>query len=52
MRRIRASMSTLAATPVRPRMIRRGSDLWTPKVAQQDSSPRMSSQVPCEIPVG
>jgi hypothetical protein len=51
-RRMRASMSRLATTPVKPRIIRRGSDLWTPKIAQQASSPRMSSQVPREIPVG
>jgi len=45
-------MRTLAVTPVKPRVIRRGSDLWTPKIVQQDSSPRMSIQVPRETPVG
>jgi hypothetical protein len=45
-------MSALAVTPVRPRAISRGSDLYRPKVSQQESSPRMSSQVPEEIPVG
>jgi hypothetical protein len=34
-------MSRLAATPVKPRTMRRGSDLWRPKVAQHDSSPKM-----------
>ncbi|HEV8274244.1 MAG TPA: hypothetical protein VGQ26_00890, partial [Streptosporangiaceae bacterium] len=31
-RRVRVSMITLAVTPVKPRVIRRGSDLWTPKI--------------------
>lgn len=51
-RRIRVSMSALAVTPVKPSVTRRGSALWTPKIVQQDSSPRMSIQVPRETPVG
>ena len=50
--RMRASMSTLMMTPVVPRVISRGSDLCRPKVSQQVSSPRMSSQVPDATPVG
>jgi len=45
-------MSALAVTPVTPRVSRRGSDWWTPKIVQHDSSPRMSSQVPAATPVG
>jgi len=45
-------MSVLAVAPDRPRMMSRGSDLYRPKVSQQPSSPRMSSQVPAEMPVG
>ena len=45
-------MSVLAVRPVTPRAISRGSDLYSPKVSQQDSSPPMSSQVPDEMPVG
>lgn len=45
-------MSALAVTPVTPRVISRGSDLYSPKIIQQVSSPRMSSQVPDEMPVG
>jgi hypothetical protein len=45
-------MSVLAVTPVTPRAISRGSDLCSPKISQQDSSPPMSSQVPGEMPVG
>jgi hypothetical protein len=45
-------MSALAATPVAPRTVSRGSDSWTPNISQQASSPKMSSQVPAETPVG
>jgi hypothetical protein len=45
-------MSELAVIPVRPSVISRGSDLCRPKVSQQESSARMSSQVPDEMPVG
>ena len=45
-------MNRLAATPVMPRAISRASDLCKPKASQQASSPRMSSQVAAEIPVG
>jgi hypothetical protein len=45
-------MSALAVTPVTPRVIRRGSDRWSPKIVHQDSSPRISSQVPAATPVG
>jgi hypothetical protein len=45
-------MSALAIAPVRPSVMSRGSDLYRPKVSQQDSSPTMSSQVPAEMPVG
>jgi hypothetical protein len=49
---IRSSISALATTPVSPRVSRRGSDWWAPKIVQQDSSPRMRTQVPREAPVG
>jgi hypothetical protein len=49
---MRASMSTLAVTPVTPKVISRGSDWYRPNVSQQESSPRMRSQVPEEMPVG
>jgi hypothetical protein len=45
-------MRALAVTPVTPRVSRRGSAWWTPKIVQHDSSPRMSSQVPAATPVG
>jgi hypothetical protein len=31
---IRASMRALAVTPLMPRVIRRRSDLWSPKIAR------------------
>jgi hypothetical protein len=49
-RRIRPSMKTLAQMPVKPRTISRGSGLWMPKTVQQESSPRISDQVPHEMP--
>ena len=50
--RIRASMSVLAVMPVTPSAIRRGSVRCRPKAVQHESSPRISSHVPREMPVG
>jgi hypothetical protein len=47
----RASTSRLAATPVAPSTISRGSASWMPNTPQQSSSPKMSSQVPRDTPV-
>jgi len=49
---IRASMRTLTIIPLAPRVISRGSAVCRPKIIQQVSSPRMSSHVPEEMPVG
>src|SRR6266581_4495697 len=49
---IRASMRVLAIIPLAPRVISRGSAACRPKIIQQVSSPRMSSHVPEEMPVG
>lgn len=45
-------MSALAVTPEAPRVISRGSASCRPKISQQESSPRISSQVPGDTPVG
>src|SRR5262245_30130406 len=49
---IRASISVLAVMPVIPSAISRGSALWMPNSVQHESSPRISVQVPGEIPLG
>src|ERR1700748_2624747 len=49
---IRASMRVLTIIPLVPRVISRGSAVCRPNVSQQVSSPRMSSHVPEEMPVG
>ena len=46
----RVSTSRLAATPVAPRTISRGSASRMPNAPQHSSSPRISSQVPRETP--
>ena len=45
-------MRVLAIIPLAPRVISRGSAACRPKIIQQVSSPRMSSHVPEEMPVG
>ena len=45
-------MRVLAIIPLAPRVTSRGSAACRPKIIQQVSSPRMSSHVPEEMPVG
>jgi hypothetical protein len=45
-------MRALTIIPLVPRVISRGSAACRPKIIQQESSPRMSSHVPEEMPVG